>query len=176
MPLPADVRTTKVIADFLDYTASKVGVCEDPPGSNRGADIDAWAKEFGAPLGSYWCALAVAHCRRKFGLWTPARRELTGSCDEWYLAAERAALLVMYPVPGAAVLYTNGRKITTGRYAGRLDIVHIGTVLRATPITMAFEGNTTLGKYDRNGYVLALKEVEKKRVAGYILPDKAASL
>lgn len=173
--IPADLNhLPQVIKDFLDYTATKAGVVEIPPGSNRGPDIDEWAKEFGSPLGSFWCALSVGHCRRKFGLWTPPRRELTGSCDEWFLAAERAGVFTPEPSPGCAVLYTNHRRLLAPpaplRYAGRWDIVHIGTVLRATPVEMAWEGNTTLGKYDTNGFVQTLKQVERSRVLGYVLP------
>lgn len=176
MMLPQDlVRILPAnVVKFLDYTASKAGVYEDPPGSNRSLDIDAWAKEFGAPLGSYWCALMVGHCRKMHNLWIPPRRELVASCDEWYLAAEKAGLLTQTPTPGAAVLYTNGQTITDGgRYNGRKDAVHIGTVLRVTPAELSWEGNTTIGKYDRNGVTLALKAVDKARVLGYVLPQAA---
>lgn len=172
--LPLDVKklVTPVIGEFLDYTASLAGVCEDPPGSNRGPDIDAWAREFGSPVGSFWCALAVAHARKRFGLWVP--RSSAGSCDEWIYQAFRHSLVVSDPVPGSAVVYTNGKQLTSGRYAGQFDAVHIGTVLRMKPRAMSWEGNTTLGKYDRNGYVLALKEIEHARVYAYILPERAA--
>lgn len=172
--LPADL--VKVVSPeiraFLDYTATLAGVVEDPPGSNRGPDIDAWAQEFGSPLGSYWCALMVGHTRAKHGLWLPPRRELVGSCDEWYKAAREAGILMKIGVPGAAVLYTNGRTIPDGRYAGQPDMVHIGTMLRNNP-PMAWEGNTSLGKFDRNGFTLALKAIDVARVAGYVLPYKA---
>jgi hypothetical protein len=155
----------------LDWSLQNIGVCEDPPGSNRGPEIDAWAKEFGSPLASFWCALSVGKARQTGGLWIPLHD--VGSCDEWYLEAEQQGLLVKEPCHGAAVLYTNGKRLTAGRYAGRLDIVHIGTVLRMRPVLMSIEGNTTLGKYDRNGYTQTLKEVDKARVAAYVLPEKA---
>jgi len=169
--IPADLVVAPRIAAFLDYTATKAGVIEIPPGSNRGPEIDAWAREFGSPLGSYWCALAVGHCRKRCGLWVPTRD--VGSCDEWVKQAIAAGLWLdraAAPPPGSAVVYTNGAVIRSGRYAGQLDAVHIGTVLRWTPVTMAWEGNTTLGKYDRNGFVLALKKVDRARVMGFILP------
>jgi hypothetical protein len=68
------------------------------------------------------------------------------------------------------VLYTNGKRIESGRYAGRLDAVHIGLVVRIRPRLMSVEGNTTLGKYDRNGDVQTLKEVDANRVLAYIAP------
>ena len=101
-------------------------------------------------------------------LWVP--KHGVGSCDEWYLQAEEAGKLSSKPEIGAAVLYTNWQKMGPGRFNGRLDIVHIGLVLRVTPVEQSIEGNTTLGKYDRNGYTQTHKEVDKKRVAGYVLP------
>lgn len=155
------------VAKAVDFALLHIGVCEDPPGSNRGPEIDAWCQEFGSPLGSFWCAIAVAKARKAGGLWIPDRD--VGSCDEWYLQAERTGRLTKKPEIGAAVLYTNGARIVNGRYAGRLDIVHIGLMLRVDPVQMSIEGNTTLGKYDRNGYVQTNKEVDLKRVAGYVL-------
>jgi hypothetical protein len=37
-------------------------------------------------------------------------------------------------------------------------------------VLMSIEGNTTLSRYDRNGFVQALKEVERDRVLCYIRP------
>jgi hypothetical protein len=168
MPKSLAVQVTEPVRKAVDFALLNIGVCEDPPGSNRGPEIDEWCKEFGSPLGSYWCAISVGKARKVGGLWVPSRD--VGSCDEWFWQAEEAGKLASKPVIGAAVLYTNHKRITTGRYAGRLDIVHIGLVLRVTPVEQSVEGNTTLGKYDRNGYTQTHKEVDKKRVAGYVLP------
>jgi hypothetical protein len=156
----------------LNFSLTNIGVCEDPPGSNRSPEIDAWAKEFGSPVGSFWCALAVAKARREGGLWVPER--YAGSCDEWWYAALRAGLTATRPSCGAAVVYTNGRTLHGGRYDGQPDAVHIGLVLRVTPVLLSIEGNTTLGKYDRDGFVQALKRVDESRVMGYIHPGDAA--
>ena len=156
------------IIKAIDWALDNISVCEDPPGSNRGPEIDEWAKEFGSPLGSFWCALSTGKARKTGGLWIPTRD--VGSCDEWYLQAEQAGKLSSIPIHGAAVLYTTGKTIVGGRYAGRLDINHIGLVARIRPILQSIEGNTVLGKFDRNGYTQTLKEVDTKRVAGYVLP------
>lgn len=166
--LPGDIDAPDAVKATLDYALSKIGVCEDPPGSNRGEDIDAWAKEFGSPVGSYWCALFVGHVRKHGGLWIPDR--LVGSCDEWVYQAIRAGKWAKQPVPGAAVIYTNGRKHARGRYAGLLDANHIGLVLRVAPKPLSVEGNTTLDGYSRNGEVVTLKAVALPRVYGYVLP------
>lgn len=152
----------------IDWALLHIGVCEEPPGSNRGPEIDAWAKEFGSPLGSFWCALSVAKARKAGGLWIPTHD--VGSCDEWYLQAEQAGKLLKEPCHGAAILYTNGKTLGTGRYAGRKDIVHIGLAMRTRPVLFSVEGNTTLGKYDRNGYVQTMKEVDRARVQAYVAP------
>jgi hypothetical protein len=160
------------VRSALDFALANIGVCEDPVGSNRGPEIDAWAREFGSPLGSYWCALAVAKARKVGGLWVPEFD--AGSCDEWVYQARHARVMSQTPVPGAAVVYTNQRRISSGRYNGQLDAVHIGLVERVTPRLLAIEGNTTLGKYDRDGFVMTLKAVDESRVLGYVLPEVAS--
>jgi hypothetical protein len=152
----------------LEFALLHVGVCEDPVGSNRGPDIDAWASEFGSPLGSYWCALAVGKARKCGGLWIPSHD--VGACNEWVLQATADGVIAKDPEAGAAVVYTNGNRITRGRYAGQMDAVHIGLVLRVEPVLLSIEGNTVLGPFDRNGFVQALKEVDVKRVLTYIGP------
>jgi hypothetical protein len=173
--IPADLLQQPAhVRALLDYTLSKVGVCEIPLGSNRGPDIDAWADEFQVDRGSYWCGLMVGHCRKYTGVWIPTRHQYdVASCDEWYLQGEQAGLFSKTPVVGAAILYTTWKRIQGGRFDGRWDIHHTGTVLRTTPALHSLEGNTTLGKYDRNGIVLALKEINVPAVLGYILPSRA---
>jgi hypothetical protein len=153
----------------LEFALTNIGVCEDPPGSNRSPEIDTWAKEFDSPLGSRWCALAVAKARKEGGLWIPT--QFAGSCDEWLHEGKQLGLVSSAPLPGAAVLYTNGATITGGRYDGQPDAVHIGLVLRSTPVLMDIEGNTTLGEFSHNGFVQALKVVDQRRVLAYIAPE-----
>jgi hypothetical protein len=163
------VDVTPGVRRALDFARANIGVCEDPPGSNRSPEIDAWATEFDSPLGSFWCALAVAKARREGGLWIPTR--YAGCCDEWLYEGDRAGVVSDTPVPGSAVLYTNHKTLTAGRYDGQLDAVHIGIVLRTAPVLLSIEGNTTLGKYETNGYVQALKRVDPSRVLCYIDPE-----
>jgi hypothetical protein len=171
IPASLEALVTAKQKAALDFALTNIGVCEDPPGSNRGPEIDEWTTEFGSPLGSYWCAISVGKARKMGGLWIPDRD--VASCDEWVYQAFRDALVISEPVPAAAVVYTNGKRLLTGRYAGQLDAVHIGTVLRAKPVAQSIEGNTTLGKYDRNGYTQALKEIDHVRVLCYIAPGDA---
>jgi hypothetical protein len=172
--IPKDLLgESAIVLDILQASSDLIGVCEDPIGSNRGDDIDGWARKFGSPLGSYWCALMQGEIADRSHSWRPTHD--VGSCDEWYLQGTQAGLLIMEPRPGAIVLYTNGQRIQGGRYDGRKDAVHIGRVLRATPAPMAIEGNTTLGKYDRNGFVCTLKAIESARVLCYLAPAPRAA-
>jgi len=82
----------------LDFALSNIGVCENPPGSNRGPEIDDWANEFGSPLGSFWCALAVGKARKEGGLWIPSHD--VGACNEWVYQARKAKLMSPTPVDG----------------------------------------------------------------------------
>jgi hypothetical protein len=150
----------------LDFARRNIGVCEDPVGSDRGPEIDAWAREFGSPVGSFWCALSVGMARKAGGLWIPSHD--TGSCNEWVYQATRAGLIRKVPERGAAVVYTNHTVVHGGRYDGQLDAVHIGIVLRVEPVLLSIEGNTVIGTFDRNGFVQALKEVDLKRVLCFI--------
>jgi hypothetical protein len=168
--IPKELLQTEssLVIAILQASSDLIGVCEDPPGSNRGPDIDDWAKKFGSPLGSFWCALMQGEIADRSKSWRPTQN--VGSCDEWYLQGEKAGLIIKEPRPGAIVLYTNGQLLTSGPYKGRKDAVHIGRVQRAKPAQMAIEGNTTLGKYDRNGFVCTLKAIETARVLCYLAP------
>src|SRR5258708_24148864 len=134
-----------LVGAALDFALLHIGVCEVPPGSNRGPEIDAWAQEFGSPVGSYWCALSVGKARKMGGLWIPSHD--VGACNEWVVQGTRAGLVTKDPVPGAAVVYTNGQVVSGGRDDGQQDAVHIGLVLRVQPALLSVEGNTVLGAF-----------------------------
>ena len=169
IPASLNDRVSPKVRTALDFALANVGVSEDPLGSNRGPEIDSWTREFGSPLGSPWCALAVGKARKVGGLWIPSHD--VGSCNEWLYQAARAQIVSDDPVPGAVVVYARRRMVADGRYAGQRDAVHVGLVLRVTPVLMSIEGNTTLGDDDSVGWVLTLKCVDRGRVVGYIPPE-----
>ena len=156
------------VFNALYFALTHVGVCEVPPGSNRGPEIDAWCQEFRSPLGSYWCAIAVGKARKAGGLWIPS--ECVGACNEWVCQATKDGLTTMTPIPGAAVVYGNGTHVEGGPYDGQLDAVHIGIVLRVEPVVLSIEGNTTIEGESRNGWIQTLKEVDRAHVLTYVLP------
>ena len=67
------------IAEWLDDTVPAldqaivrramcdIGIVEMPPGSNRSPRIDEYVAAVGSPVGSRWCAAAVAAWRRGGG-------------------------------------------------------------------------------------------------------------
>lgn len=145
------------VHNALYFALTHIGVCEQPPGSNRGPEIDEWCEEFGSPLGSYWCALAVGMARKAGSLWIPSHD--VGACSEWVSQGMRDGLTTSTPVPGAAVVYGDGVKAE-----------HIGIVLRVEPVLLSIEGNTTIEGESRNGWIQTLKAVDKARVLTYVLP------
>lgn len=170
--ITATLGTSPGVAIALDFALRHIGLCEEPLGSNRNAIIDEWAREFGSPRGSHWCALAVGKARKTGGLWIPSRD--VGSCDQWVYEAEKAGVRTTKPEPGAAVVYTTWKRITGGRYDGQIDAVHMGIILRVSPMLLAIEGNTGFGGMERNGWLQTLKQVDPARVLCYIAPVRAA--
>lgn len=139
---------------------SDIGICENPPGSNRSGVIDEYNRRAGAPLGSYWCASAMGVWIEDAGGQTPAGR---ASCDNWYAWAKTNGLWTLTPRPGYGVLYGVGD-----------DAQHCGVVVRITPLLLSVEGNTSLGgQFSRNGVAVDLKEVNQPRRLGYIIPSAA---
>lgn len=156
------------IQKALAYARAYVGMHEEPIGSNRGTKIDDWAREFGSPVGSPWCALAVAKARKMGGLWVPSKD--AGACNQWVLEARRAGITLGSPLVGAAVIYTDHQRIVGGRYDGQLHAVHMGLVYDVKDRLTAIEGNTSLTRFDHDGWIQAIKPIDPARVLCYILP------
>ena len=152
--LPLIQRTIVVMA------VCDVGMLEDPPGSNRGADIDALNDLAHVPHGSYWCAAWVGKIWKAAGAPIPAGY---ASCDHWVSWAKQTNRWTTHTAaPGCAVLYG---------IPG--DARHIGIVIRTNPMILSIEGNTTVegSKFERNGTAVAMKVVdEHDPVLGYVHP------
>lgn len=136
-----------------------IGICEMPPGSNRSGRIDEYVRAVGSPLGSFWCAAAVAAWWREAGAETPPRD--AGSCDAWWAWGLKTFRVAGEPAPGAAVLFG-----VPG------DAQHIGVIVRTSPLLLSVDGNTSLGGYSRNGVAVDLKLIERTngRVLAYVHP------
>lgn len=160
--------------------AQDIGVCEDPPGSNRGKDIDAWNFRAHAPMGSFWCASWATAVWEDCSVDLP--RAGRASCDNLVAWAKKQGLWIdndpttRFPevLPGSMVVYTNGKKVA--RHLDELDAVHVGIVVRVTPYLMSIEGNAAIGgAFSNNGEAVVLRRVDMKRVYGFIKPRRAKS-
>lgn len=145
-------------------------LCESPPGSNRGGRVDEYNTASGAPLGSPHCASTVSAWWRESGAATPGKFK-EASCDEWMKWAKAHGTFhprssTYQPQPGDAVLYG-----VPG------DARHIGVLVRVIPAAKGFtrtliacEGNTTMGGFNREGFITTPKVVDLSRVLGWVEP------
>ena len=133
----------------------EIGICENPPGSNRGEEIDQYNTEAGSPLASYWCANFVGYCYKRGNAFVP---NAYGNCDNWLKFAKLTGTFSPLPEIGAAVLYGKST-----------DIKHIGIVVRLFPYLLVVEGNTTLDGFSSNGEIVAMK-MPRQKPFGYVIP------
>lgn len=165
--LPSDVPTLNVTV--VERMHDQIGEGEDigsnGQGTNRSEFVDGVNRRFGSPLGSYWCANLVGGAWRDAGASIPP---VPGNCEAWHTWALRTGRMRKEPYPGYATLY--GTK-------GRAE--HIAVVARVVTDPTAdhgrrvldIGGNTSLGKYARDGWTVAEKVEETARVIGYVAPD-----
>lgn len=153
---------------IVEHAHADIGEGEDigpdGKGTNRSAYVDRVNARFGSPPGSYWCANAVS------GWWKDAGADLPpipGSCESWRTWAFRTSRFRSMPHPGYAVLY------------GEQKASHIGVVARLVKDPTALlgrrvlviEGNTSLGQYNRDGWVVAEKIMDATRLIGFVAPS-----
>lgn len=139
---------------------------EAPPGSNRGATIDEYNRRVGAPLGSPYCCSAAVAWLRDAGLDV----EQTASCDALYWWAMKTTKFrgsIQEVIPGSLVLYGTGAKDNPA--------VHVGMIIRLSPLIVSFEANTGIdGRFNREGFAFWPKVLDLKHpshpILGYVLP------
>lgn len=161
------------IAEWLDDTVPAldqaivrramcdIGIVEMPPGSNRSPRIDEYVAAVGSPVGSRWCAAAVAAWWRECGAEVPPLN--AGSCNAWMAWSKRRNTWSDDPRVASAVVYGTDN-----------NAAHIGVVVRTEPVSLSVEGNTSIAvDFDTNGIAVTLKQVARSRVLGYIAPRAA---
>ncbi len=154
-----------IVEHAHDDVGSGEDIGPDGKGTNRSAFVDKVNQRFGSPLGSYWCANLVS------GWWKDAGADLPpipGQCESWRTWAFRTSRFRSAPQPGYAVLY------------GTLEHAsHIGIVARLIPDPTALqrrrilviEGNTSLGQYSRDGWIVAEKILDPTHLVGFVAPE-----
>ena len=140
---------------------SDVGICEDPPSSNRSGRIDEYNRRAGVPLGSYWCASWATAVWEDCGCLLPKEgRASTDTLMQW---AKKNGLWSAEPVIGALVIYGKGN-----------NAEHVGIVGRIKPLLRSYEGNAgAAGAPTRNGEGVEFKVLNLSWKLGYILPTLA---
>lgn len=158
VPLPIDVSSTatagtKVARDALAVAISQIGVMEEPPGSNRGNEVDAYLSSVDKSLlGQPWCMAFVYWCFKEAAKGgTVAAPKTAGVLRSWQLAqnsskaqivtAAQARVNPALVVPGM-VFY-----IDTGSGTGHTGFVTDVVNGRLSTI----EGNTTMKEGSREG-------------------------
>lgn len=139
-----------------------LGIVEEPPGSNRGPQIDTYLRRASVPESlitsgkGWWCA-AWAGC-----MWIDAGAKTPrdfGSCDAWLPFLEPKGCV---PQIGDAILYGK-----TG------DAVHIGIVARTAPMLLTIEGNRAFGGASNNGVAVDIGPPNRSDILGYVKPVSA---
>jgi hypothetical protein len=159
---------------IVEEAQRTIGICEDAGFVNRGPDIDDINREFGSPLGSYWCGNLTGRTFKRCGAWIPS---VPGDCDAWIREAKRLVDDHGNPlyVPRTAIVLP---PVICALIYGTLvpfDAKHIGIGIRNQPLVQTIEGNTTTGGLARNGHTVALKEPDMsqklatiEQVIGYV--------
>ncbi len=83
---PPEPQLDALLSKVLEIAASQVGVLEDPPGSNRGDQVEKYLASAGCSPGDPWCASFVYWCfneaSKSLNLGNPLIK--TGGClDHW---------------------------------------------------------------------------------------------
>ena len=154
LPPMTDALTASIVRTALSY----VGACEEPPGSNRGPEIDGWNTARGAPLGSFWCASFAASMWQDAGAPTAGKYK-DPSCDQLMAWCRLTGRWSPTPALGAFIFYG-----VPG------DAKHIGIVVRTTPYLVTVEGNAAWGgAFTANGETVITRRVDPKspNILGY---------
>ena len=89
-----DVPPTPLLAEAITMATSQIGVMEQPPGSNRGPEVDEYVRRVGLdPAGHFaWCAAFLYFCfdeaARAMGRENPVIKT-AGVLDHWETAGRR---------------------------------------------------------------------------------------
>lgn len=148
----------------LEWARSQIGIREDPPGSARGLEIDAWQRACGV-VGYPWCGAFVAAALREAGLDVPREIVWTPTLIEWARAEEHGFTFHSWQerAPGDLVLFSFGDHEREVNHVGLLDLDSRHTI----------EGNTTVdGSGDETmGGVVARRDRQGVGAVGCARPS-----
>jgi hypothetical protein len=163
IPQPAP-QITDLFKKVIEIAASQIGVLEDPPGSNRGAQVEKYLASAGCLPGDPWCASFVYWCFNEAAKSLKIKNPLTktGSCMNHWNTTK-----------GNKILYRNVMNDSSLVQPGYIFIMDHGNGLGHTGIVQSvsdgyihtIEGNTSF-----NGSREGLCVAELKRKINTINP------
>lgn len=160
--------TPPLHVNIVEAAHAEIGQGEDigadGKGTNRSAYVDYVNQRFGSPLGSFWCANCVA------GWWKDAGAQLPpipGLCESWRQWAFRTNRFRDTPHPGYAVLYGDAKHAS---HIGIVARLVLDLTARHGRRVVVIEGNTSLGVYNRDGWIVAEKIMDADHLIGFVAP------
>jgi hypothetical protein len=146
--------TSPAIEAALAWARSHVGVTEQPPGSNRGPEIDRWQQACGL-IGHPWCGAFVAAALAAGEVDVPPQIVWTPFIIEWARAGEHGFSLHPWSErePGDLVLFRFGAREYEVDHVGLLDLDQRHTIEGNTSpgVAGAQAGGGTVARRDRGG-------------------------
>lgn len=165
--LPPDTPTLNVA--IVEKAHDDIGEGEDigpsGKGTNRSAYVDGVNTLFGSPLGSYWCGNDVGKWWKDAGAEIPA---VPGVANNWYVWAYHTGRFRSTAYPGYAALFGSPTHVEHIEIVARL-VPDPTTTHGARVINIG--GNTSLGGYTHDGWIVAEKICDASRLVGYVAPD-----
>lgn len=130
---------------------SQLGVSEQPPGSNKGPQVDQYLAAVGIHQPAAWCAAFAVWCHKQAGVSIPATG---GVLDLWNKSPDNR---VKTPQPGDLFIQDHGKG--TG-HTGFIESVNGDTLT-------TIEGNTN-DDGSREGYEVARRTRSAAKMKGFL--------
>lgn len=146
-PAAAAAPGDPLLRRTLEVAASRVGVMEDPPGSNRGTDVETFLRSVGLGGGYAWCAAFVHWCfgeaASELGLSNPCPKT-GGVLDMWAEIGKGGRLrLTRTQIQASPQLVTSGQLFFLDAGGGH---GHVGFIEGVAGVMLTtVEGNTNDG-------------------------------
>lgn len=139
-------------AKVIAIAQSQLGVSEQPPGSNKGPEVDKYLASVGINFPAAWCAAFVYWCHQQAGI--AGVPKTGGVIDMWNKAPYNR---VTQPQPGDVVIFDHG--------GGK---GHTGIVESVKGDTLTtIEGNTN-DDGSREGYEVARRQRSASSAKGFL--------
>lgn len=138
--------TTPVVARALAVAITQIGVREQPPGSNRGPEVNGYLRSVGSPPGHAWCAAFVYWCYEQASIGAGVRNPCprTAGVRAMWARSRSVGGAVCLPAAGLQSAWVRPGMLFARRGTGWTG--HIGFVETVSDgFLTTIEGNTNDG-------------------------------